>query len=265
MTYNIGDLRAYVNQDSPDRPEQVLAAVAQRHLNTIVGPQSIDDLIGADRILIGDQLLEILRAEVASFGINIQNVLLYDVHPPREGEVAAAFLQQVNALQSQKTAVENAERDAIGILSSAAGSRSEALRAERAIQQLTDLRSLRDATTDDTPADIEQQILDQETRINLLIDQAGGEAARILADARQARWRVALAEKAESGRFVFELAAFNLAPEYFKTRYYLNAIAEAFNQSNRRVISTVPITDDSTIRLNLEEAASPGGLFGADE
>ncbi|MEM6855997.1 MAG: SPFH domain-containing protein, partial [Planctomycetota bacterium] len=265
VTYNIGDLRAYVAAGSPSRPEQVLAAVSQRHLNAIVATQPIDDLIGDGRILIGEQLFDIIREEVASYGINIQDVLLYDVHPPREGEVAAAFLQQVNALQSQKTAVENAERDAIGILSSAAGSRTEALRAEREIQQLTELRNRRDGSDGEVPADIEQQILDQETRINLLIDEAGGEAARTLADARQERWEVALAEKAESGRFAFELAAFNIAPNYFKTRYYLNAIAEAFNQSNRRVISTVPITDDSTNRLNLEEAASPGGLFGAEE
>jgi len=261
VTYNIGDLRAYVASGAPSRPEQVLAAVSQRHLNAIVATQAIDDLLGEGRGEVGRQLFDIIRQDVASYGINVQDVLLYDVHPPRDSEVAAAFLQQVNALQSQNTAVENAQRDAIGILSSAAGSRAEALRAERAIKQLTALRNQRDAAGETVPADIEEQILDQERRINRLIDQAGGEAARVLADARQERWEVALAEKAESGRFAFELAAYNLAPEYFKSRYYLNAIAEAFNQSNRRVISTVPITDDSTIRLNLEEAGTASDLF----
>ncbi len=259
VTYNIGDLRAYIDADSASRPEQLLKAIAQRHLNAIVATRQVDDLLGAGRIAAGDQLLALIRRDVASLGLNIQDVLLYDVHPPKDSEVADAFLQQVNALQSQKTAVENAQRDAIGILSSAAGSRAEALRAEAAIQKLTDLRNQRDAQ--EAPADIEQQILDQETQINRLIDQAGGEAARILADARQERWEVALAEKAESGRFAFELAAYNVAPNYFKSRYYLDAIAEAFSESNRRVISTVPITDDSTIRLNLEEAGTASDLF----
>ena len=263
VTYNIGDLKAYVAADAPNRPEQLLAAVSQRHLNAMVATQQIDDLIGDGRIEVGQRLFDTIRQEVTPYGIHVQDVLLYDVHPPRDSEVAAAFLQQVNALQSQKTAVENAERDAIGILSSAAGSRSEALRAEGAIQQLTELRGQRDAEA--APADIEEQILEQETRINRLIDQAGGEAARILADARQERWEVALAEKAESGRFAFELAAFKLAPQYFKSRYYLNAIAEAFGQSNRRVISTVPITDDSTIRLNLEDAGSSADIFANPE
>lgn len=259
VTYNIGDLRAYIAAESAARPEQLLTAIAQRHLNAIVATRQIDDLLGADRIAVGQELLSLIRAEVTPYGINIQDVLLYDVHPPKDSEVADTFLQQVNALQSQKTAIENAQRDAIGILSSAAGSRGEALRAEAAIQKLTSLRNQRDA--DNAPADIEQQILDQETQINRLIDQAGGEAARILADARQERWEVALAEKAESGRFEFELAAYNIAPEYFKSRHYLDAIAEAFAQSNRRVISTVPITDDSTIRLNLEEAGTASDLF----
>lgn len=259
VTYNIGDLAAYVATDSASRPELMLKAIAQRHLNAIVATRQVDDLLGAGRIDAGDQLLELVRRDVATYGLNIQDVLLYDVHPPKDSEVADAFLQQVNALQSQKTAVENAQRDAIGTLSSAAGSRGEALRAEAAIQKLTDLRNQRDS--EDAPADIEQQILDQETQINRLIDQAGGEAARVLADARQERWKVALAEKAESGRFAFELAAYNVAPEYFKSRYYLDAIAEAFSQSNRRVITTVPITNDSTIRLNLEEAGTASDLF----
>lgn len=259
VTYNIGDLRAYIAAKSAARPEQLLTAIAQRHLNAIVATRQIDDLLGADRIAVGQELLALIRAEITPYGISVQDVLLYDVHPPKDSEVADTFLQQVNALQSQKTAIENAQRDAIGILSSAAGSRGEALRAEAAIRKLTSLRNQRDS--DDAPADIEQQILDQETQINRLIDQAGGDAARILADARQERWRVALAEKAESGRFEFELAAYNIAPEYFKSRYYLDAIAEAFSQSNRRVISTVPITDDSTIRLNLEEAGTASDLF----
>ncbi|MEM9420429.1 MAG: SPFH domain-containing protein, partial [Planctomycetota bacterium] len=262
VTYNIGDLEAYVSADAPSRPEKVLAAVAQRHLNSIVATQQIDSLLGAGRIEIGRQLLELIRNEVSGYGINVQDVSLYDVHPPREGEVAAAFLQQVNALQSQKTAIENAQRDAIGILSSAAGSRAEALRAEKAIQELTELRQQRQG--EDSNAGLDQEILEQETRINRLIDQAGGEAARILADARQERWKVALVENSESSRFAFELAAFNLAPEYFKARHYLNAIAESFGESNRRVISTVPITDDSTIRLNLEEANTATEFFNPD-
>ncbi|MEM1108992.1 MAG: SPFH domain-containing protein [Planctomycetota bacterium] len=262
VTYNIGDLAAYVAADSVSRPEQVLAAIAQRHLNAIVATRQVDALLGEGKTEAGKELLALVRRDVAQYGLNVQDVSLYDVHPPKDDEVADAFLKQVNALQSQKTAVENAERDAIGTLSNAAGSRAEALRIEKAIAQLTALREQRDAAG--APADIEAQIVEQEAQINRLIDRAGGEAARVLANARQQRWEVALAEKAESGRFAFELSAFNLAPEYFKTRYYLDAIAEAFGESNRRVISTVPITDDSTIRLNLEDAGTASDLFTPD-
>lgn len=259
VTYNIADLRAYTDANAAARPEAVLVATGQRHLNAIVATRQVDDLLGAGRIAAGDELLRLIRADMSPYGLNIQDVLLYDVHPPKDSEVADAFLQQVNALQSQKTAVENAQRDAIGILSSAAGSRREALRAEVAITRLFDLRD--QLNQPDAPDATADRVLEQETLINRLIDDAGGEAARILADARQKRWEVALNEKAESSRFAFELAAYNTAPEYFKSRYYLEAIAESFSQANRRVITTVPMESDSTIRLNLEVAGSAADVF----
>ncbi|MEO1235686.1 MAG: SPFH domain-containing protein [Planctomycetota bacterium] len=263
VTYNIDDLARYVGAADPkaaaDRPERVLAAVAQRRLNALVASRQIDDLLGIGRVSAGDTLLAQLRAEMAPYGLFVQDVLLYDIHPPKEEEVAAAFLRQVNALQAQKTAVENAQRDAIGTLSSAAGSRAEALVIEAAIAELNDLRSQRGRP--DAPDDLGQRILDKQTQINRLIDRAGGEASRTLADARQDRWRTALAEKAQSSRFVFELAAFERAPDYFRARTYLEAIADAFADANRRVISTVPMESDSSIRLNLEDAANASDIF----
>ncbi len=72
-------------------------------------------------------------------------------------------------------------------------------------------------------------------------------------------------EKAQGDRFAFELAAYNRAPDYFKSRYYLEAVADAFSAANRRIISTVPINDDSTIRLNLEDVGSAATLFTPNE
>lgn len=264
VTWNIGDLKAYSGAGdataAASRPEAVLAATAQRHLNATVANREVDELLGAGRIAAGDALLNVLRSEMAPYGITVQDVLLYDIHPPKDSEVAAAFLQQVNALQSQQTDVENAQRDAIGILAGAAGSRNEALRIETEIEKLNQMRS---ASPDGDDPD--GKILDQQATINRLIDQAGGEASRILADARQDRWRTALDEKAQGDRFAFELAAYNVAPDYFKSRYYLEAVAEAFAAANRRVISTVPLGEDSTITLNLEDAGSSADIFASPE
>ncbi|MEM7627371.1 MAG: SPFH domain-containing protein [Planctomycetota bacterium] len=260
VTWNIGDLEAYIGAADPTaaatRPAVLLEMAAKRHLNAIVANREVDELIGEGRIEAGDALLEVLRAEMAPYGIAVRDVLLYDIHPPKDNEVADAFLQQINALQVQQTDIENAERDAIGILAAAAGSRAEALRIETEIDKLNRMRS------DGAPEDA---VLEQQTVINRLIDQAGGEAARILADARQDRWRTALDEKAQGDRFAFELAAFNVAPDYFKSRYYLEAVAEAFAAANRRVISTVPLDDDSTVRLNLEDAGSAADIFANPE
>ena len=87
----------------------------------------------------------------------------------------------------------------------------------------------------------------------------------MLADARLQRWETALGEQAEAARFDFERAAFNAAPDYFRARYYLDAVGEAFNQSNRRVISTVNTDEPSVLRLDLTETSTPGGLFDGDD
>jgi len=260
VTYRIGDLTAYVNAAGAQRPERLLRSLSERHLNALVGTRTIDDLLGEGRIDAADDLLQRIRGDVGpakyALGLTIDEVLLYDIHPPKAGEVADAFLGQVNALQSQKTDIENAERDAIGIYSTAAGSRPEALRIEAAIRRLADLRA--DPTT---PRDDE---LAQQATINRLIDAAGGEAARVLADARLQRWETALGEQAEAARFDFERAAYDAAPDYFRARYYLDAVGESFAQSSRRVISTVHSDEPSVLRLDLTESSTPGGLFNAD-
>ena len=276
VTWNIGDLTTYVgaptksNGNRADagaghvaaqRPEALLTVSAQNLLNALVASRQVDDLLGAGRIGAADEMLAKLRGQMQPYGIEVHDVLLYDVHPPKDSEVAAAFLQQVNALQSQQTELENAQRDAIGTLSAAAGSRSEALRIEAAIRELNQMRSPQD---NGEPADADA-VLEQQALINRLIDRAGGEAARTLADARQNRWRTALDEKAQGDRFAFELAAYNRAPDYFKSRYYLEAIADAFAQANRRIITTVPMSEDSSIRLNLEDAGSTADLFSNTE
>jgi len=261
VTYRIGDLTTYVNADGAQRPERLLRSLAERHLSALVASRTIDDLLGEGRIAAAADLLQRIRGDVGpaeyALGLRIDEVLLYDIHPPKKGEVADAFLGQVNALQSQKTDIENAERDAIGIYSAAAGSRPEALRIEAAIRRLAELRA--------EPATARTDELAQQATINRLIDAAGGEAARVLADARLKRWETALSEQAEAARFDFERAAYDAAPDYFRARYYLDAVAESFAQSSRRVISTVNTDQPSTLRLDLSETSTPGGLFDAGE
>ncbi len=264
VSYNISDLQAYAARGAAERPERILEVMAERHLNQVAATRSVDDLLGPGRIEAAEDLLQLIQDDVAAYdlGFNVLGVLFHDVHPPMEGEVANAYLDQVNALVSQKTEIENAQRDAIGILSTAAGSRREALRIEEAIVRLTQLRAQANGSPDgDAPADLEEQVLAQQTLVNRLIDEAGGEASLVLASAREERWSTALAEQAEAARFDFELEAFNKAPEYFKARYYLEAVAEAFASSNRRVISTVPTSEGSTVRLNLENQSSASDLF----
>jgi membrane protease subunit HflK len=244
VSYQIGDLETFVSQSGAQRPRVMLEALAEQTLNAVVASRSVDDLLGPGRIEVGEQLLAELQEVAEPIGFKITNVLLYDIHPPNEGEVATAYLQQVDALQTQKTAVENARKDAVATLSAAAGSQAEALRIAERIEATSDPRS---------PEEVRE--------IQRLIDEAGGQAAQRLAQAREQRWRIALNERAEGTRFAFELAAFNKAPQYFMARYYLDMIAEVWPQASRRVISTVRTDTPGIIRLNLEDETSAGAVF----
>ena len=252
VTYHIGDLRQHVAAGAADRPERLLRALAEHHLNAVVATREVDSLLGPGRLEAGDELLARIRADAAPLGFTISDVLLYDIHPPNEGEVADAYLQQVNALQTQKTAVENARKDAIATLSTAAGSEREALRIADAIAELERLKD-EDAG--------EEAVNQQQREVYRLIDLAGGEAAQVLAQAREQRWRIALNERAEGTRFAFELEAFNKAPAYFKARYYLDTLAEVFTNASRRIITTVDTKQPGTVRLNLEDASDASELF----
>jgi len=95
----------------------------------------------------------------------------------------------------------------------------------------------------------------QQDRIEQLIDQAGGQAAQLLAEARAYRWERPLQARGKAKRFSARVVAYKQAPRYYRMRQYLDVLSESLIQP-RKIIMTAQAEAPPTIRLNLESARS---------
>lgn len=255
VKYRIADLEQYVR--SARQPEAMLEAIAEARINAYFATHQIDVLLTLGRLTAGDELLRQIReaVEAEKLGLEVVFVSVSGVHPPQVGDVAAAFHQQIDVLQEKQTAIQKAEREAITILAAVAGTRDKALQISTAIEELNDLRqrmlqSEGQNLTEEQEADLTRKAAE----IEELLDAAGGEAAEQILAARAFRWDTAIAELARAESFSSQLTAYRQAPEYYKARMYLNALAEAL-KNRRKIILDLEENDVPTIRLDLKEGA----------
>ena len=84
---------------------------------------------------------------------------------------------------------------------------------------------------------------------------AQGEAAIAIYDARAYRWQIAITERAQAERFKSELLAYGRAPDYYRSRQYLNTLADGLKDARKIIVNT----DDErprVIPLDLTDTAS---------
>jgi len=182
--------------------------------------------------------------------VQIVSVAVSALHPPQDAEVAASFHEQVRAQQEAEATIENAKKDAVSILAGVAGSAQQADSFFNAITGL-DARA--------TGA----QRLAQEAAIDAQLRAAGGQAAQRLLEASATRWRKAITEQARAQRFGSELLAYRKAPSYYKSRLYLETLANAAADRRKIILDTGEAPPQ--VRVNLEQAgAGVEGIFGTD-
>ena len=244
VQWRIADLAKYVDPGSARRPERLLEAIAGEELTAYVAARDIDTLLTTARLGEDDALRDAIQARVAPMGIEVVYAGLFGVHPPQEGEVALAFLRVVNALLTQRTAVSQAEAARVGLLSAVAGSVERARQIDEAITEL-ESADLDPAARGGAAAEVQR-----------LIDAAGGDAARVLAEARADRWRLALGEEGRAASFAFDVDAFRRAPGYYRARVYLDTLAQALPGVRKVVTAVAPGGSEPVFRLNLEDEQS---------
>jgi hypothetical protein len=127
--------------------------------------------------------------------------------------------------------------------------------ADRIIEELDVLDAMVAAGRD------EQSITEQKLKVQGLIEQAGGQAATILAEARAGRLNRHMTARASLIEYNGLVGTYLAAPAVFKARHYYAAWAQAI--ADGRVV----ITNISNVetRFDLEEQTSGANIFGDSE
>jgi regulator of protease activity HflC (stomatin/prohibitin superfamily) len=226
VQYRVGDLPAFVVGSV--EPARSLRLAAQREVSLFFATHDIDALLGCGRIAAGAALRDAIqeRADLMRTGIEVVAVAITALHPPI-GEVSRAFHAQIGAVQQRETSIQEARRDAIVQLAKAAGSVELSQRIDAAIRGLDSLRAAGD----------QRRLADAEEEIDRLLSEARGEAAELVHEARAYRWTRVVRERASSERFAGELLAFQRSPSYYRTRRFLEVLADGLAGRRKFVIA----------------------------
>lgn len=273
VQYRIANLKAaLVAAQNPDR---MLEAIAEREVAMYFATQTIDQLIGPERMKASESLRE--RIQVAAdttlqdamgkpqnLGLQILSVGFSAVHPPSESEVAATFHEQIGALQERQATIEKANQDATEIYATVAGTREQAIEIDAAISKLVTLKAELEQRRDKDAAKFAEQeklVLKQESVIEDLLASVNGKAAEVINQARAYRWQRAITERAKAERFKAELTAYEKAPSLYRTRRYLEVLSDGMGNS-RRIVLGSQTNEDPIFRLDLKENISTlDGIF----
>jgi len=247
--YAVDDLEKYTQIASdwidPSNPnamrDDVLKAVASSEVMRYLATLNVDQLMGKDRESINAELFDRIERRFndpngLNAGVRLLFVGIASVHPPRNEDVAASFEGVVSADIRKAKAVEGAQSKAIESLAEVAGSvkKAEAIVAE--------LRA-RDALTD------EAQIARADRRIEDLLDDAGGEAAVTILQARADRWDSLMRHRADAEQQESRIAAYRAAPPVYLARMYFDALRESI-KGTRLYITT---SDEVQVEFDLTE------------
>jgi membrane protease subunit HflK len=229
VQYSVGDVRQFVLGAVDHR--QALKLAAQREVSQYFASHDIDDLLEHGRIEAGGELEKSLqdRLDAMGMGIRVVGVAVTALHPPI-GKVSRAFHTQIGAEQQKETAIQVARRDAVEKLARVAGSVDLSLRIDAAIRSLDRMRTAGDA----------EQTVAAEHEIDRLLTTARGEAAELIHQARAYRWTRSVGERTSSDRFAGELLAYEASPIYYRTRRFLDVLAEGLTGRRKFVITGDP-------------------------
>jgi membrane protease subunit HflK len=244
VQYSVGDLKEFVLGSTDHR--QMLTLVAQREVSQYFAAHDLDVLLSRGRTEAGSELERAIqnRLTAMGLGIHVVGVAVTTLHPPI-GKVSRAFHYQIGAVQAKETAIQRGRKEAVEKLAKVAGSVSLSMDIDAAIRRLD---SLRVSGNKEEAAAVEEEI-DQ------LISSARGEAAEVLHKARAYRWSRSVGERASSDRFAGELLAYEASPVYYRTRRFLEVLANGLT-GRRKFVIAGDAGDTPTFRMDFSDPTS---------
>jgi len=231
---------------------EALEAITQQEASRYFASHDLDHLLTAGRTEGGRVLEEAIqaRADGLVLGLDVVGVSITALKPPG-GPVARAFHRQIGAQQERESLIQKGRRDAVVTLARVAGSVDHATRINAAILELDALRSAGPAADDDA----RRQVVAKELDIETLLGEARGEAAELVHAARGYRWTRSVGERSAQERFTGELLAYEQAPAYYRTRRFLDVLAEGLCRRRKFVVAG-DHGDLPVLRMDFNDSAS---------
>lgn len=255
-----GNITAYESLGPPETRDRYLAAVARRELMRYMATLTIHDVLSGRRA----EMAEVLRRRITDAFtrinpgggapvVNVVYVGVEGVHPPQgtNSELTRAYEQVVGQEQKRQAAILDAERAAIGTLTSAAGSVELARRIAAEIDALEAM-----------PATPEADRVEQRLKIAGLIRTAGGEAAALINQASADRWTRHMGERGRLAAYRGLLESYTAAPEIFRASLYFDTLRDAIRGA--RLYISDPIAN-LHMRVNLEDTGTGADVFKPSE
>jgi regulator of protease activity HflC (stomatin/prohibitin superfamily) len=236
VQYRVADLVHFLSGSLS--PKEAITAVTQQEANRYFCGTDIDTLLSRGRTEGGGELERRIQARLDSLdlGLEVVGVSITSLHPPI-GAVSRKFHEQIGAQQSRETMVEKAKKDAVVTLAKVAGSVEQAEAINEQLLSLDTMRGQGDAPASPATTADRDTITAREQDVEQMLSAARGEAAEVIHAARSYRWNRSVAEKASLDRFQGELLAFTMAPDYYRTKRFLEVLAEGLSKSRKFVIA----------------------------
>ncbi|HET6326893.1 MAG TPA: HAD-IC family P-type ATPase, partial [Planctomycetaceae bacterium] len=208
------------------KPAETLRTVAESVLREMAARQTLDGILTERRPAIEDECLTRLRSRIQPLGLGIEitELTLLDVHPPRPA--VSAYRDVADALEEKEQRVNEAEAYYAGRLLRATGERALSILGDAA----ADSRQRFDKTT---AGGVSGWTLTDAlwTKLNRENSPAGfvlsGEAASVLLSAREAATQTTQAASGEADRFKELLGAYRSQPNLTSRHLYWQAITDS--------------------------------------
>ena len=256
VQYRIGDLIAFLKAST--EPRASIEMVTQQEAGRYFASKTIDELLSTGRTEGGPQLQQQIQKRINDLGLGFEivDVAITTLQPP-PGKVAREFHRQIGAEQFRETLIQRANKEAIVTLAKVAGSVDRSRKINDAIIELDDRRTAVAEAQEQSlkPDEAMLALTQKELEIEALLGEARGEAAEIIHKARAYRWSRAVGERAALERFAGQLLAYQESPAYFRTRYYLNVLAEGL-VGRRKVVIAGNNADLPVLDLDFTEVSN---------
>lgn len=265
LLYKVTDPEAYELLASADQRDELLRVVAQREVFEYLTTVTVDDALSRGRSGVADKIW--LRIQDAfsklnpdengvprGAGVEVLFVGIENVHPPGgappAANVAKAFEAVVQAEQIVQAKIEQARKDKIETLTRVVGTVDLA---EQIIEQIDERNRLQRTGAS------EQALVEQDLKIEHLLEEAGGDAAATILAAKAERWKTHMGHRGRAAEYRGQLASYRASPMIYKADLYFEALKKAIRGA--RLYITSEDVPDLRVRFNLEDRDTGADVF----